>query len=119
MCRVEESGSKGKRTGDLCGVALLETGAPFEAIEDKEVWHPVWKGKIDNTVNVQFIKIWEIEQVSIYIFLSAYVLIFCVEDLERSQWEGRNCHRQFLLVSNYRMCEDLLEEYSQAVPPAT
>lgn len=95
MCGVEESGSKGKRTGDLCGVAPLETGAPFEAVEDKEIWHPVWNGKIDDVVNAQFIKaatdrIWENEQVSIYIFLSAYILIFCIEDPERSQREGRN-----------------------------
>jgi len=45
-----------------------------------------WKGKIDDAVN----RVWENEQVGIYIFLGAYVLIFCVEDLERSQWEGRN-----------------------------
>jgi len=53
-------------------VALLETGAAYEIIEDWEVWHPVWNGKINDAVNVQFIKalaecIWENEQVSSYI----------------------------------------------------
>ena len=88
MCRVEESGNKGKCTNDLCGVALLETGAPFEVVEDREVWHSMWKGKIDEGVNAQFIKaaanrIWENEQVSICIFLRACILIFCIEYLER------------------------------------
>ena len=56
MCGVEQSGSKGKRTGDLCGVAPLENGAAFETVDDREVWHPVWNGKIDDAVNGQFIK---------------------------------------------------------------
>jgi hypothetical protein len=85
MCGVEWSGNKTKRATDLCGVAPLESGASFEVVEDKEVWHPSWKGKIDDGVNAQFIKaaadrIWENEQVNIYIFLSAYLLIFCIED---------------------------------------
>jgi hypothetical protein len=85
MCGVEWSGSKTKRTMDLCCVVPLETGAPFEIVNDKEVWHPLWKGKIDESVNAQFIKaatdrIWENEQVSIYIFLGACLLTFCIED---------------------------------------
>ena len=48
MCGVEESGNKGKSTSSLCRVAPLEGGAPFENIEDREVWHLVWKGRIDN-----------------------------------------------------------------------
>lgn len=71
---------------DLYGIAPLKSGAPFEVFEDKEVWHPLWKGKIDDGVNAQFIKvaadrIWGNEEVSNYIFLSAYLLIFCTEDL--------------------------------------
>ncbi len=89
MCGVEELGSRGKHTNDLCGVAPLETGASFEVVKGKEVWHLMWKGKIDNGVNVQFIKaaadhIWENKEVSIYRFPSAYILIFCIEDPERS-----------------------------------
>ena len=69
MCGVEESRNKGRRTKDLCGVAPLETGATFEIIEDREIWHPMWKGKIDDGVNAQFIKaaagrIWDNEEVS-------------------------------------------------------
>ncbi len=64
---------QGKCTGELCVVALLETGTAYEIIEDREVWHPVWNGKINDAVNVQFIKalaehIWENKQVSSYIF---------------------------------------------------
>jgi len=89
MCGVEESGNKGKRTNDLCGVVPLESDAPFEIVEDREVWHPVWKGKIDDGVNAQFIKaaaerIWENEQVSICILPRGCVLIFRIEDSERS-----------------------------------
>lgn len=85
MCGVEESACKVKHTNDLCTVALLEIGAPFEIIENREVWHPMWKEKIDNKVNTQFIKkatdrIWDNKQVSIYIFLSSCVLIFYIED---------------------------------------
>ena len=56
LCGVEESGRKGKRTGDLCGVIPLDTGAPFEVVEEREVWHPNWRGKVDDTVNAQFLK---------------------------------------------------------------
>jgi len=56
MCGVEETGSKGKRTSDLCGVAPLENGAPFEVVDDSEIWHPIWEGMINDVVNTQFIK---------------------------------------------------------------
>jgi len=72
MCGVEWSRSRAKHTTDLCAVAPLKTGTPFEIIKDREIWHPMWKGNINNKVNAQFIKaaadrIWENEQVSIYI----------------------------------------------------
>ena len=78
MCGVEEAGNKGKRTSDSCGILPLESGVPFETVDGKDIWHPMWEGKIDNEVNVQFIKaavdrIRENEQVNIYIFLSGYV----------------------------------------------
>ena len=53
---MEESAQKGKRTNDLCGVIPLETGALFELVKKREVWHPNWKGKVDDTVNMKFIK---------------------------------------------------------------
>jgi hypothetical protein len=98
MCGVEETGNKGKRTNDLCGVAPLESGAPFEVVEGREVWHPVWKGKVDDGINAQFIKaaidrIWQNEQVSMYIFPSVCVLIFRLEDPGYSQREGGNRRR--------------------------
>ena len=73
----------------LCGVAPLEIGVPFEVIKGQEIWHLVWKGKIDNDVNIQFIKvtvdcIWKNKKVSIYFLLSTHGLSFCIEDLEPS-----------------------------------
>lgn len=89
MCGVEGSGNRAKRTSGLCGVAPLENGAPFEIVEGREVWHPVWKGKIDDGVNAQFIKasadrIWENEEVSICSVSSKCVLTFCIESPENS-----------------------------------
>jgi hypothetical protein len=69
MCGVEMSGSKSKRIDELCTVKPLEDDKAFELVEEKEVWHPVWKGNIDDKVNVLFIKniiqcIWQNETVS-------------------------------------------------------
>jgi hypothetical protein len=95
MCGVDETGNKGKCTNDLCGVEPLEGGAPFENVEEKKLWHPVWKGQIDDKVNALFIKtvaerIWNNEQVSSYILSSECALTFTVESLKYSKWEGRN-----------------------------
>ena len=87
MCGVDKTGNKGKCTSGLCAVAPLETGKPYETVEEGDVWHPNWNGKIDDEVNTVFIKadadcIWENEEVSDYNFqvLVEYVLIFYVVD---------------------------------------
>jgi hypothetical protein len=124
MCGVEESGSKVKRTKDLCEVAPLESGAAFEVVDEKETWHPVWKGKIDDTINVEFIKavvgrIWENEQVSTSIYVlrvnmhslfvqrirnarngkgeisDADFTTSAITDCVKTYW--RNIHKQFML----------------------
>jgi hypothetical protein len=69
MCGVEMSGNKSKRTDELCAVKPLEDDVAFEIVEGNEVWHPVWKGNIDDKVNALFIKnviqrIWQNEKVS-------------------------------------------------------
>jgi hypothetical protein len=79
-------------------MAPLESGVPFEVVEDKEVWHPIWEGKINNKVNALFIKaavdcIWDNEEVSVYVLLGGYVLIFGIENSESSRWERRNRRR--------------------------
>jgi hypothetical protein len=51
MCGVKESENKGKHIGNLCGVAPLKTGVPFETVKDRKVWHLIWKGKINDIVN--------------------------------------------------------------------
>lgn len=76
MCGLETTGNKTGRTNDLCAVEPLEDG-PFERVGDRDVWHPNWGGKIDDDVNVQFIKsicdrIWQNEQVSIH-FLEEHI----------------------------------------------
>ena len=70
MCGVEMTGSKSKRTDELCAVKPLEDNATFKIVDSKEVWHPLWKGNIDDKVNALFVKnvvqrIWQNEQVSV------------------------------------------------------
>ncbi len=74
MCGLEMMGSKMSHINKLCAVEPLEDGA-FECAGDRDIWHPIWAGKIDDDVNAQFIKaigdrIWQNEQVSIYFFRS-------------------------------------------------
>jgi hypothetical protein len=69
MCGVEMSGNKSKRTDELCAVKPLEDNVAFEIVEGNEVWHPMWKGYIDDKVNALFVKtviqrIWQNEKVS-------------------------------------------------------
>jgi len=69
MCGVEMSGSKSKHTEELCTVKPLEDNEVFEIVGDREVWHPMWKGNIDDKINVLFVKnviqcIWQNEKVS-------------------------------------------------------
>ena len=69
MCGVEMSGNKSKRTDELCAVKPLEDEKAFEIVEGREVWHPVWKGNIDDKINALFVKnviqrIWQNEKVS-------------------------------------------------------
>lgn len=71
MCGVEETGNKTTRVNELCKVAPLDNGSTFEIVEGREIWHLVWKGKINDGVNAEFLKaatdrIWENEQVSIH-----------------------------------------------------
>jgi len=70
MCGVEMSGSKSKCTDEMCAVKPLEDDEAFEIIEGRELWHPMWKGSIDDKVNALFIKdiiqcIWQNENVSV------------------------------------------------------
>jgi hypothetical protein len=69
MCGVEMTGNKSKRTDELCAVQPLEDEEAFQIVDGKEVWHPVWKGNIDDKVNALFVKnviqrIWQNEKVS-------------------------------------------------------
>ena len=69
MCGVESSGSKSKHTDGMCAIEPLENDEAFEIIEGRELWHPVWKGSIDDKVNALFIKsiiqrIWRDENIS-------------------------------------------------------
>lgn len=70
MCGVEMCGSKTEHSEELCAVHPLENGEAFERVDNKEVWHPVWAGRIDDKVNSQFVKavvdhIWRDEEVSV------------------------------------------------------
>ena len=83
MCGLETMGSKTRRINDLCAVEPLEDGA-FERAGDRDVWHPNWAGKIDDDVNMQFIKavgerIWQNEQVSIHFFRRTDFYLHCAQ----------------------------------------
>jgi len=56
MCGVEMSGNKSKCTNELCAVKPLKDDVVFEIVEGNEVWHPVWKGNIDDKINALFVK---------------------------------------------------------------
>ena len=45
------SGNKSKCTDELCAVKPLKDDVAFEIVEGNEVWHPVWKGYINDKVN--------------------------------------------------------------------
>jgi hypothetical protein len=66
---MEMTGSKSKHTDELCAVKPLEDDTVFEIVDGMEVWHPIWKGYINDKVNALFVKnvvqhIWQNEQVS-------------------------------------------------------
>src|SRR5713101_5345064 len=70
MCGVEMSGSQSKHTEELCTAKPLKDDEAFEIVDGREIWHPVWKGNINNKINVLFIKnviqhIWQNEKVSV------------------------------------------------------
>ena len=70
LCGVDGTGNKSERMLVLCVVTPLENGIPFKVVKGREIWHPVWNGKINDVVNTQFIKavidrIWDNKEVSI------------------------------------------------------
>jgi len=80
MCGVEMSSNKSQRTNELCAVKPLEDGRAFEVVGEDTVWHPVWKGNIDDKINVLFIKnviqrIWDTEKVSAFLSICGQVVL--------------------------------------------
>ena len=76
----------------------------------------MWKGKIDDEINAQFIKavadrIWENEKVSICIISRKRALISLVEYSEHSWRKGGDQRRGLHNASDHGLCEDLLEEH--------
>ena len=55
LCGVESSSDKTKQIEDLCAVEPLPTGEGFEVVDRREIWHPLWKKPVNNTVNGKFI----------------------------------------------------------------
>ena len=70
LYRVDGTGNKSECMLALCVVTPLENGIPFKVVKGREIWHPVWNGKINDIVNTQFIKavidhVWDNKEVSI------------------------------------------------------
>ncbi|KAG1742876.1 hypothetical protein EDB19DRAFT_1966398 [Suillus lakei] len=56
FCCINQALKRADRIKLLCEVEPLETGEPFELCEQKQVWHPNWKGHIDDEINAVFIQ---------------------------------------------------------------
>ncbi|KIJ06434.1 hypothetical protein PAXINDRAFT_158730 [Paxillus involutus ATCC 200175] len=60
LCRIEQSLEKGQRALALGKIQPLENGKPYDVqvVGDKSrtIWHPNWKGSVDESLNVLFIK---------------------------------------------------------------
>lgn len=69
LCDVEMGNDKTKRTEELCAIRPLEDGEPFRIIDNKEVWHPDWRGEVKDPRNSRFLtavveRVWQNENVS-------------------------------------------------------
>ncbi|KAG1836049.1 hypothetical protein DFJ58DRAFT_626200, partial [Suillus subalutaceus] len=68
LCHVNKTLKKSVHIKLLCEVELLATGKPYELCDQKQVWHPDWKGHVDDTVNAAYIqeivtRLWDDEKV--------------------------------------------------------
>ncbi len=125
MCGVEMSGSKSKCTEELYAVKPLEDDKAFEIIGDREVWHPVWKGNINDKINALFIKnviqrIWQNKKVSRRFSMCGqdwYLPFELSETSNYPRWKGGNCGRRLYDASDNQLCEELLAQRPQAVAP--
>ncbi|KAG1853378.1 hypothetical protein F4604DRAFT_1933272 [Suillus subluteus] len=50
LCHVNKALKKLVRIKLLCEVEPLSAGKPYELCDQKQVWHPDWKGHVDDTV---------------------------------------------------------------------
>ena len=54
LCGVDKNDETGKRTEELLAIEPLQDGAGFHLEGDREIWHPAWRGNVNDKVNVQF-----------------------------------------------------------------
>jgi hypothetical protein len=97
FCGVEMGNDKTKRTEGLCAVRPLENGEPFRVVDDKEIWHPNWRGEIKDPGNSKFLtavveRVWQNEKVSAPISKEAYTYTSyrCSENLmAKAKWRRK------------------------------
>ncbi|KAG2743405.1 hypothetical protein P692DRAFT_20878594 [Suillus brevipes Sb2] len=68
LCHVNKVLKKSDRIKLLCEVEPLELGKPYELCDQKQAWHPNWKGNVDDAVNTAYIqeivtRLWDDEKV--------------------------------------------------------
>ncbi|KAG2053456.1 hypothetical protein BDR06DRAFT_972254 [Suillus hirtellus] len=90
LCHVNKTLKKSVHIKLLCEVEPLVTGKPYELCDQKQVWHPDWKGHVDDTVNAAYIqeivmRLWDDEK---------YLELNDDEKAEKAQqWKTNSKHR--------------------------
>lgn len=56
LCNIARSLSKVAWAKLLNSVRPLESGEAYEVVEGVKIWHLMWEGKVDDTVNATFIQ---------------------------------------------------------------
>ncbi|KAG1721249.1 hypothetical protein EDB19DRAFT_1917412 [Suillus lakei] len=116
FCCINQALKRADRIKLLCEVEPLETGEPFELCEQKQVWHPNWKGHVDDEINAVFIqeiamRLWNNEKAlreragTGQIPDGAYA-IGTISDCVKSYF--RNVHKQYLELNDDEKAEKAL-----------
>ncbi|KAG1723041.1 hypothetical protein EDB19DRAFT_1916288 [Suillus lakei] len=116
FCCINQALKRADRIKLLCEVEPLETGEPFELCEQKQVWHPNWKGHVDDEINAVFIqeiamRLWNNEKALReragmgQIPDGAYA-IGTISDCVKSYF--RNVHKQYLELNDDEKAEKAL-----------
>ncbi|KAG1763831.1 hypothetical protein EDD22DRAFT_952028 [Suillus occidentalis] len=116
FCCINQALKKSDHMKLLCEVEPLNTGEPFELCEQKQIWHPNWKGHVRDSINAVFIqeivmRLWNNEKAlrectgTGQIPDGAYA-IGTISDCMKSYF--RNVHKQYLELNDDEKAEQAL-----------